>query len=172
MATTVLYRISGGEVIKVSTNGQAFADRNTTYWGVLTDPTFTDGTEIRDGNNNLRVLGFAKIWDSSTVRNATAGEITTFGTSETDDDKLQDRDAAIDLFNTHPRFRKMMTAYADIDKDEINALRGWLESFKAEVALATSLANLKTRIATLPSMPDRTLAQLKTAIQNRMSEND
>lgn len=148
MATTVLYRINGGEVYKISTNGQTFADRNTAYWGMLTDPSLPDGTNVRDETGALRVLGFAKIWDGTDVRNATQAEIDGFVTSEADDDKLQDRDAARDLFQTHPRFRKLLIAFADIIRDEINILRSQ------------------------HGLPDRTLTQLKNAINNRMSEND
>lgn len=62
----------------------------------------------------------------------------------------------------------LLRALADILKDEINIVRGWTVSFKAEVAAATNLANLQSRVATLPTLSDRTLAQLKTAIQNRI----
>lgn len=50
--------------------------------------------------------------------------------------------------------------------DELNVLSQWLTSFKSETAAATSLADLKTRVATLPNTPDRTYAQAKTAINN------
>jgi hypothetical protein len=59
-------------------------------------------------------------------------------------------------------------AFADILKDEFNAVRGWITDFKVEVAAANNLADLKARIAGLPDLPDRTLAQLKTAIRNRI----
>lgn len=52
--------------------------------------------------------------------------------------------------------------------DEINILRQWTISFKSETALASSLADFKTRVATLPTLPDRTLAQAKTAIQTEI----
>ena len=48
--------------------------------------------------------------------------------------------------------------------DEINVLREWLASFKTEVAAASSLSDLKTRIAGLPATPDRTAVQLKNAV--------
>lgn len=147
--TTVLYRTSGGEVVKISPTDQQFDQRDTNYWTVAADPAFPDGTELREGGNGpLRVLGFAKIIDGGSCRNATQPEIDGFAALETADENLMDKDGAIDLFQNHPRFRKMMVAFADIIKDEINILR------------ATQ------------SLPDRTLAQLKTAIQNRMSEND
>lgn len=59
-----------------------------------------------------------------------------------------------------------------VSKDEINNIRQWLESFKAEVALASSLADLKTRVASLSSMPNRTSSQAKTAIINKLSDTD
>lgn len=52
--------------------------------------------------------------------------------------------------------------------EEMNALRTWLADFKAQVALASSLNDLKTRVATLPATPDRTASQLKTAIKNKI----
>lgn len=63
---------------------------------------------------------------------------------------------------------KLLRAIADIIKDEINLLRQWTASFKGEVASASNLADLKTRVATLPNLSDRTLSQLKTEIQNRI----
>jgi hypothetical protein len=170
--TTALYRINGGEVIKISGTDQTWPDRNTTYWGVLTDPPFPDGTVVREPDGPLRVLGFAKINDAGTVRNATQPEIDTFAPAQTADENLQDAGGAEDLFLNHPRFRKLMTAYSDIIKDELNILRGWIADYKTEVAAATSLGDLQTRVAGLPDLPDRTLVQLKTAIQNRISEND
>ena len=59
---------------------------------------------------------------------------------------------------------KLLRASAGVTIDEINALRDWITSFKAAVAAATNLANLQTRVAALADMPDRTLAQAKTAI--------
>ena len=59
-------------------------------------------------------------------------------------------------------------ALADILKDEINILRDWTADFKAEVAAASNLADLKTRVAGLPTLNDRTLAQLKTALENKI----
>ncbi len=60
---------------------------------------------------------------------------------------------------------KIARAEASVLVDEINALRQWITQFKAATAAATSLANLQTRVAALPNMPDRTLAQAKTAIK-------
>ncbi len=59
----------------------------------------------------------------------------------------------------------ILRALADILVDEINVVRGWLQTFKAQTAAATSLANLQTRVASLPDTPDRTLLQFKNAIK-------
>lgn len=53
---------------------------------------------------------------------------------------------------------------AKVVLDEINTARKWTRDFKTEVAAATNLANLQSRVATLPTLNDRTLAQAKTAI--------
>ncbi len=58
---------------------------------------------------------------------------------------------------------KAYRAVAALAIDEINTLREWIMAFKAATAAATSLANLQTRVAALPDLPDRTLAQAKTA---------
>jgi hypothetical protein len=77
------------------------------------------------------------------------------------------------------------SAYADLDAtqdaqgyalrglalatmDEVNLLRQWIVAFKSEVAAASSLADLKARVAALPDLPDRTAAQIKPAIRARI----
>jgi hypothetical protein len=50
--------------------------------------------------------------------------------------------------------------------DELNVLRQWLADFKTEVASATNLANLQTRVASLPDMTNRTYLQAKNAIES------
>ncbi len=75
----------------------------------------------------------------------------------------QDRKDAVLLINlTNPQARAYR-AIAALAIDEINTLREWIVSFQAAVAAATSLANLQTRVAALPNLPDRTLAQAKIA---------
>ena len=64
---------------------------------------------------------------------------------------------------------KLYRATAAVLVDEINLLRQWLVAFKVEVAAAATLADLKTRVAGLPNMPDRTLAQAKTAITSKIN---
>lgn len=48
--------------------------------------------------------------------------------------------------------------------NENNLIREWLMAFQAATAAATTLADLKTRVAGLSAMPDRTASQLKTAV--------
>jgi len=169
---TALYRISSNEVVKISLSDQQFPDRDTNFWGVLSDPPFPDGTAVRDPAGDLRVLGYAKINDAGTVRNAIQAEIDTFAAAQEDDENQQDATGAQALFLVHPRNRKLMTAFADIIKDEMNILRGWLTQFKADVAAANNLSDLKTSVAAQPDLPDRTLAQLKTAITARIDKDD
>jgi len=49
-----------------------------------------------------------------------------------------------------------------------NPIRQWIVSFKAQVALSSSLADLKLRVATLPDMPDITFSQVKTYLKNKI----
>lgn len=75
--------------------------------------------------------------------------------------------AQLDGFSDNPLF---LRALADILKDEINILRKRDRDRASDVAAATSLANLQTRWAARSSLDDRTLSQLKTAIQNRVDD--
>ncbi len=63
---------------------------------------------------------------------------------------------------------KTARAVASLLIDELNASRGWIMAFKAELAVATTLAGLKTRVAALPNLPDRTFVQAKTAFANKI----
>jgi hypothetical protein len=63
---------------------------------------------------------------------------------------------------------RLIRAEAEVLLDEFNNLRQWLASFKTETAAASSLANFQSRVAGLPNTPDRTLSQLKTAIENKL----
>ncbi len=75
----------------------------------------------------------------------------------------QDQKAAVRLITLLFAEPRAYRAIASLTLDEINTLREWIVSFQAAVAAATSLANLQTRVAALPNLPDRTLAQAKTA---------
>jgi len=172
--TTALYRLSSNEVVKISLSDQQWDDRDPTFWGVLTTASYPDGTLTRPLDGDLRVLGFSKFADTgaNVVRNAVQAEIDTFAFFQADDENEQDALGAEALFLIHPRNRKIMTAFSDILKDEFNILRDWITQFKVEVAAAANLGDLKTRIAGMPDLPDRNLAQLKSAIQNRINKDD
>lgn len=62
---------------------------------------------------------------------------------------------------------KWLISLALVLLEEINTERQWIESFKSAVASATSLTDLKSRVAALSAMPDRTRPQLRTAIDNK-----
>jgi hypothetical protein len=169
---TGLYRISSNEVIRLSVANQSFTDRDTNLWGVITDPPTPDGTETRDPSGDLRVLGYSKILDAGTARNATQPEIDGFAAAETADENVSDREAARALLRTHPTFRKLMKAYSDVLVGELNALRQWQMNFKLEVANANNLSALKAGVAALPNLPDRALSQVDDAVFARIDEDD
>ena len=149
MAVTALYRLSSGECLKVSVKGQSFEGRNTNYWGMATDPILPNGNDVRDPTGEFKILGYAKIFESpNTIRNATQAEIDTFANLEEADENKQDMEGAREFLQSHPRFRKLMVAFADVIIGEINILRAQ------------------------HSLSDRTLLQFKNAIINRISEND
>lgn len=54
--------------------------------------------------------------------------------------------------------------------DQLNLLRAWVVDFKAAVSNSTSLANLQTRVAALPSFAPVTTNGLETAVRARAEE--
>lgn len=58
--------------------------------------------------------------------------------------------------------------FALVSLDEFNILRQWIMAFKVEVAAATNLADLKTRVAALPNLPDRTASQIRGAVRTKI----
>lgn len=151
MPTTVLYRINSGEVWKINVGGQLFSDRDTAYFGVLTDPTFTDGMQLRESlpggdMGPLRVSGFAKWADpgGNSVRNATQAEINGFETVQDDDEAQMDADEAGELLKNHPRWRKFT-----------------MLMFKA-----------MNRIRTDAGLPAWSKPQIVTFIDNNLSKDD
>lgn len=74
-----------------------------------------------------------------------------------------------DLLTSQDSQAVLMRAILLVLLDENNVTRGWIADFKTAVAASTSLADLKTRVAALPAMPDRTAAQFKTAVQNKIN---
>lgn len=66
----------------------------------------------------------------------------------------------------------LLRAIGAVLVDEVNLLRDWITAFEAAVAAATTLSDLKTRVAGLATFTDRTLAQFKTAIQNKIDSGN
>lgn len=192
MATTVLYRINSGEVLKISLGGQTFADRDSTYFGVLTDPSFPDGTAIREdlGTGDFgprRELGFAKFPDvgAGVVRHATAPEIALWPAAEAEDNNQLDADAAADFADVHPRFRKIFKAvlrqlinelFAKTNAKNNEMIVQW-NQHKADVVAAGNLNDIKTSTAALAAIAANldetvTLAQAVTKLKNDISKDD
>jgi hypothetical protein len=85
-------------------------------------------------------------------------------------ENLQARTQAIAFLADAQAEYKLARAIADAARDSDNVLRAWDMSFKAAVAASTSFADLKTRIAALPNLPDISNATLRTAITNRVTD--
>lgn len=159
-----LYRKRSGEVIGVSTDANAYTGAiDTDFFDVAVDPAVPDGPD----------LAVAKFYDSVAhiVRNASIFESDGFAAARTTDDNLVNRKLAIALATTNPVQRKILVGIVSVLVDELNVLRQWITNYRSEVAAATSLANLQTRVAnnTL-ALPDRTLAQAKTVLQSRVND--
>jgi len=66
----------------------------------------------------------------------------------------------------------LLRAEALLVLDEVNTLREWITSFKAAVAAATSLADLRNRVAVLDNLPQRTRVQVRNAIKNHVAAGE
>ena len=179
MPITALYRINGGEVLKISLTGQTFADRDPAYFGVLTDPVTPNGTAVRETTDGMlgpmRQFGFAKIAIPAlnTALNALQAEISTFAAAEASDDSALDATAAQRWIDTPPRYRKVFKALLKRLVAETNADRVQWNGFRAQVAAATNLTDLKNRVANNTSnLPTRTLDQAVTALLADISAGD
>lgn len=85
-------------------------------------------------------------------------------------ENVRERERAADVIqNSIDKEEKLLKAVLLVALDEVNTIREWLASFKTEVAAATSLSDLKTRVGNLPAMPDRTAAQVKSAVLSKLS---
>jgi hypothetical protein len=193
MAVTGWYRLSSFEVGKISPKGQPFDDQDPAYFGTFTDPLTPDGGEYVDPNGDLRVLGYAKFYEtgSNTCRNATQPEIDSFEPAQLDDEAQQEADSVAKLILTHPRFRRAFKAFlkriiaennitngklTSTTADPAEALIGQWNRFKADVAAAANLGQLQAAVAALPVLtdnaPQRTLAQAITALLGDIDKND
>lgn len=103
-----------------------------------------DNPSVPDGED----LTIAKIWDVTQVRNATSAEIAAFVTAESQDQVSTDRMQAKASINSLPITKKYLQAIVSLLLDEINTLRA------------------------LHSLTDRTIAQAKTAIDNKIDSGN
>jgi hypothetical protein len=188
---TVLYRISSGEVLKISLRGQIFDRINSNIFAYLIDPSFPDGTdnrEIVDGQLGPgRILGYQKIAipGSGLVRNGTQEEIDGFQSLQQEDDNLQDELGAKVFLETHPRFRKIFVGILKLLVDQLleksnvkqNEMITQWNQFKSGIASATSLDNIKSGVAGLPAinpnLPETaTLDQIRNQLKSMISKDD
>ena len=147
------------KIVEISASGDVSTD-STVLWDERIDGDLPDielGGLVRNGN----ALEFSQAEADrlagirASIAAATAAASSTAGKAN-----------AKQSFDADPLER----AFAELVKDEFNALRDWLTSFKAAVAGAGTLAALKTSVAALPNTPARTTAQLKTALVNAVDE--
>jgi len=193
MATTVLYRKSSGEVLKISIQGQVFDNINGDYYGYLTDPDLPDGTNNRnilpDGTlGPLREAGAQKIAipSAALVRDAEQFEIDGFEAYKIDDDNLQDATGAADFLENHKRFRKIFKAILKLvvinqllEKTNVkqNAMIDQWNQYKTDVAGIANLTQFKSVVANLPTITSNlvetaTLSDIKDAVIAEISKDE
>lgn len=151
------YRKNGGEVVGVSVSPNNL-------------PIESEFSEI-EGESGLD-LSVKRIVVGSILREATAQEIAGFQAFEDEDNLNKLRGRAKLQFDSENRELMALKAVVFETVSEINILRDWLVAFKAEVALASNLADLKTRVASLSNTPPRTQAQVITALKNRITAGE
>ena len=111
-------------------------------------------------------------WATEAQRAAGAAVVAAFDWSQAAHDLwLRDRRrlAASALLDALGGESALVRAVVLVLVDDVNDLRQWVTSFKAAVAAATTLADLKTRVAALANTPDRTAAQARAAVANRIT---
>lgn len=75
-------------------------------------------------------------------------------------DRLADEMTALETYSRN---------FALIVLDEFNSVSSTINSILTQISSATSLADLRSRIQAITPRPQRTAAQLKTALRNRMN---
>jgi len=124
---------------------------------VTTDPPFDPDTQVRIGPIvTIEQAQVTRVW---TVRTKTPQELL-------DDDALA-RDSVMNSFDSSYAVER---AILGLIVDEFNLHSTRLASILDVAAQATSLADFKTRMATVQAIPQRTLAQLRTAVRNALSQ--
>lgn len=118
-----------------------------------------------------RSLNHTKVSGDDVV-DMTAQEIIQVDADEATVILLAQRTDAVAFINSPDGLGKILRAVVILTVDELNILRQWVMSFKAAVAAATSLADLKTRVAALPNLNDRTNAQARNAIEDHVDNGN
>ena len=153
-----LYRKTGGRVESMSINAYSIPVKAQPYLDQVENPTAPDGPSLSP----------PKVYLAGVLRNATQAEIDAFAANEQADENSENKIRFKQFLDDGNHRMPLFKALATITVDEINILRSWITSFKEEVALAVTLADLKARVALLPDVNDRTYSQLKTALKNRV----
>lgn len=128
--------------------------------------------------NPAVVFGFGNVrltfvpGTSGTAQTAAQSFVTSFDWGEvakTQRALVRLRAVAANAINLSDADAKLARAIAAVLADELNLHALKINAILDAVDAATSLADLKTRIAAIPDYPQRTLAQIKTAIQNKLT---
>ena len=139
--------------------------------------TFAPAGSVNDGvfTYHVRAEGTIRLdWEVA----PTAGQITTANTvvqnydASVGADLAYERSLAVGLVVNTERLYKVLRGVLLAAVEEVNLMRQRDAAWKTAVANATSLANLKVLIAALPDLPDRTAAQAKTAVVNKINSGD
>jgi len=111
---TALYRISSGEVIKISKKGQTFSKANSLFYGVLINPELPDGIELPK----------IAIPESNIIRNGTQTEIDNCYVLKEQDTNKEHCNDSIRRLNNDPQFRMFAKAMTSLMTKEFNQTRG------------------------------------------------
>lgn len=139
--------------------------------------TFAPAGSVNDGEftYHVRAEGTIRLdWEVA----PTAGQITTANTvvqnydASAAADLAYERSLAAGLVVNTERLYRVLRGILLAAIDEINLLRQRDRDRAADVAAATSLADLKTRWAARAALTDRTAAQAKTAVVNKINSGD
>lgn len=193
---TALYRINGGEVIKISEIDRSWPDADANFYAVMVDPALPDGSLLREvlpispGSARYgprRQLGFAKIAISATntIRNATQEEIDFFDDAEGQDGQAEDAIQAREQVVKHPFIARVLMALIRRLVDNVNqqnakanaVITQW-ESFKDAMANENlTITQIRSGVASLPEivadLPDSlTAGQVANVLRNDIQEGD
>lgn len=166
MASAVVYDPNTNQVLEfhVNINPALFAGKpNTKIYDANTSPTEAEVKSIFTVPTiYVKVVGNA-------VQVMNDSEIATVNANYIQANNLKYRSDAITVLNNLTGDGKIQRAAALVTMDAINVLRDWVTQFQVQVAAATSLADLKTRVAALPNLGQITGNQLINAILNKIN---